>query len=61
MFARYMRFSPKLVVGPEVVSNTFRRRQNFLVLRVNGERGFPWEENKQFLGCVSRGCSLCDK
>jgi hypothetical protein len=60
MFVRYMRFSPKLVVGPEVVSDTFRRRQNFLALRVNGGRVNPWERNAEFLGCISRGCSLCD-
>jgi hypothetical protein len=60
MCVRFMKFSPKIVVGPEVVSETFRRRQSFLVLRMNGSTASPWEENDQFLGCISRGCTLCD-
>jgi hypothetical protein len=60
MVVRYMQFSPKLVVGPEVVSETFRRRQSFLVFRINGTKNAPWEENPQFLGCVTRGCELCN-
>jgi hypothetical protein len=60
MMVRYMQFSPKLVVGPEVVSDTFRRRQSFLAFRVNGTKENPWEEKPQFLGCVKRGCELCE-
>jgi hypothetical protein len=60
MMVRYMQFSPKLNVGPEVVSNTFRRRQSFLVFKINGTKPNPWEENRQFLGCVTRGCILCE-
>jgi hypothetical protein len=60
MMVRYMQFSPKLVVGHKVVSDTFRRRQSFLVFRINGTKEKPWEENKEFLGGVTRGCSMCE-
>jgi hypothetical protein len=61
MVVRFMRFSPKLEVGPEVISATFRRRQSFLVFRINGGADAPWEENSEFLGCIDRGCALCEE
>jgi hypothetical protein len=57
---RFLVFSPKLVVGREVTSDTFKKRQPFLIMRVNGEVADPWEENVDFLACVMRGCVECD-
>jgi hypothetical protein len=59
LVVRFLVFSPKLVVGDEVISDTFRKRQPFLVMRVNGRRKNAWKENLDFLGCVERGCEFC--
>jgi hypothetical protein len=60
MATRFMSFSPKLEVGPDVISPTFKKRQPFFVIRINAERAFPCEVGKDFLNCVSRGCADCE-
>jgi hypothetical protein len=59
VFTRFFVFSPRLNVGPEVISNTFRKRQPFVCLRFNGECERAEEENLEFLCCVNRGCDKC--
>jgi hypothetical protein len=60
MATRFMSFSPKLEVGPDVISPTFKKRQPFLVLRINATVPSPCEIGKGFLNCVSRGCVDCE-
>jgi hypothetical protein len=57
---RFMSFSPRLSVGKDVLSDTFRKRQAFLVLRVNGTLASPWSESLSRLNCVNRGCEFCE-
>jgi hypothetical protein len=59
LVVRFFVFSPKLVVGEDVISNTFRKRQPFLLMRVNGKRKRAWKENLDFLACIERGCENC--
>jgi hypothetical protein len=48
-------------VGKDVLSDTFRKRSPFLVLRVNGTVAAPWREDLNFLNCPERGCVKCEK
>jgi hypothetical protein len=46
-------------VGKDVLSKTFKMRQSFVCLRVNGNVVDPWGESEEFLNCVARGCEKC--
>jgi hypothetical protein len=59
MVTRFLIFSPKMVVGKDVLSHTFKKRMPFVCFRINGEKDRPEEENLDFLACIERGCNDC--
>jgi hypothetical protein len=59
MFRRFMELTLTMKVGPDVVSDTFRKKSPFLVFRINGTMDDPWAESFDFLNCPSRGCGSC--
>jgi hypothetical protein len=56
---RFFELTPIMVVGPDVLSKTFRRKSPFLCIRIDGSISEPWEEGVCFVNCLTRGCSLC--
>jgi hypothetical protein len=56
---RFMEMSPKMVVGPDVLSKTFKRKSPFLCIRFDGLISEPWAEGRDFVNCLSRGCAIC--
>jgi hypothetical protein len=58
---RFLELTLVMKVGKDVLSDTFRKKSPFLVLRVNGTVADPWSEDLNFLNCPERGCEKCER